>query len=272
MHGPVGRAPPASGEAESPASSADRRTRFAIPRPRRDASGRGHPSARVRLGPRTSAPLPQPDPSPCSETRTSPAPAAALTRAAMWTARPPRSSPLTSTSPVWTPARICTPSDSIAPATSRAQRTACVGEANDAKKPSPVVATSRPPYRSSCTRTSAWCWSSRSRQRRSPHSAARVVESTMSVNSSVVSRRSGSLPVRVPVRNSSISSAMRSMPWEKIRWSSPGSSTSFAPSIPAATSSLCWIGTIRLPLRFITSVGHVIFGIVSSTSDVRVCR
>ena len=80
----------------------------------------------------------------------------AAIRAAMWTANPPRSASRTSTSPVWTPARIWSGSDPIASTMARAHRTAAIGRSKDAKKPSPVVATSRPPKRASSPRPSWW--------------------------------------------------------------------------------------------------------------------
>ena len=52
-----------------------------------------------------------------------------------------------------------------------------------------------------------------------PARAASLVELTMSVNSNVVSIRSGSAPVRAPVRNSSTSSSSSSIPSENARWS-----------------------------------------------------
>jgi tetratricopeptide (TPR) repeat protein len=89
------------------------------------------------------------------ETSTSPASALPATRAPIWTARPPRSAPRTSTSPVWTPARIWIPSEGTAWQIARAHRTARAGLSKVAKNPSPVVAISRPPKRSSSERTMA---------------------------------------------------------------------------------------------------------------------
>jgi hypothetical protein len=56
------------------------------------------------------------------ETITSPGPAVSITRAAMFTPIPVPSSPRSSTSPVWSPARISTPSDLTLPAIAWAQR------------------------------------------------------------------------------------------------------------------------------------------------------
>ena len=53
----------------------------------------------------------------------------------------------------------------------------------------------------------------------------------MSVKRTVASTRSGSGTGRVPVRNSSISSASSSTFPAAIQWSSPGSSTNFASGI-----------------------------------------
>ena len=84
------------------------------------------------------------------------------------------------------------------------------GPSNVARNPSPIVLTSRPLKRASASRTTRWCPSSTSRQRWSPSSAAVRVESTMSVNRTVASIRSGSGAWRAPVRNSSISPSVRS--------------------------------------------------------------
>ncbi len=127
----------------------------------------------------------------------------------MCTASPPRSPSITSSSPVWRPARTCSPSDPMASATDAAHRIARAGPSNVARKPSPVRFTSRPRWRSSAWRNSASWRSRRNRHPRSPISAARRVESQMSVNSTVASIRSGSRSCRVPVRNSSISPITR---------------------------------------------------------------
>jgi hypothetical protein len=70
-----------------------------------------------------------------------------------------------------------------------------------------------------------WCCSSSSRQRRSPIAAASLVESTMSVNSTVASTRSGGAAGRTPVRNSSIGASAASLSPTQGKWSSPSSST-----------------------------------------------
>ena len=55
------------------------------------------------------------------DTSTSPAPAMAITLAPMCTAIPPTLSPISDTSPMWTPARIWMPSGASASITARAQ-------------------------------------------------------------------------------------------------------------------------------------------------------
>src|SRR2546426_2071079 len=60
----------------------------------------------------------------------------------------------------------------------------------------------------------------------------------MSVNSTVVRSRSASGAGRIPVRNSSISSRIASWSPTQGRWSSPGSSTNFAPGIRVAIATL----------------------------------
>ena len=67
------------------------------------------------------------------------------------------------------------------------------------------VFTSRPRNRTSCDRTTASCASSSACQSRSPISAARRVESTMSVNSTVANTRSSATSAWWPVRNAAIS-------------------------------------------------------------------
>ena len=157
----------------------------------------------------------------------------------MWTASPPRSSPRTSTSPVWTPARSWTPSDCRRPRSPDGAP----------HRPRRAVERSEEAVAGRVDLAAAEALELRAHERRDadragrasagrPARAALSSTPTMSVNSSVVSTRSGSLPVRAPVRNSSISSAIRSMPCEYSRWSSPGSSTSSRSGITAATSSL----------------------------------
>ncbi len=72
--------------------------------------------------------------------------------------------------------------------------------------------------------------------RRRARSACRV-ESTMSVNSTVASTRSGGCSCRCPVRNSSISPVTDFMSPTKGMWSTPSSSTSRAPCILRAARS-----------------------------------
>ncbi len=124
------------------------------------------------------------------ETSTSDGAASAATRAPMFTASPPILSPTRSTSPVCSPARTSIPSGRTASVIAMAQRTARAGPSNEAKKPSPAVSISTPRYRASSLRTVAWCRNTTSRQRRSPCSAARRVDSTMSVKSTVARMRS----------------------------------------------------------------------------------
>src|SRR5215212_3553893 len=90
--------------------------------------------------------------------------------------------------------------------------------------------------RLSCTRTMASWASSKACQSRSPISAARLVESTMSVKSTVARTRSSATSAWCPVRNSAISwkdSRHGSTKWYTLR---PGSSTYFAPEMRSATS------------------------------------
>ena len=126
------------------------------------------------------------------ETSTSPAPARAATRAPMWTAIPPTSSPISSLSPVCRPARISMPSvgDAVAGsrrAADRPRRPVERGEEAVAGRVDLVAAEAL-----ELAAHDEWCASSRSRQRRSPSSAACSVEPTMSVNRTVASTRSGS--------------------------------------------------------------------------------
>ena len=90
-----------------------------------------------------------------------------------------------------------------------AHRTARAGPSNVARKPSPMVLTSRPRYRARCARTTWSCRRSRTcRHARSPRAADCAVESTMSVNSTVASTRSstarhatpGQKPLELEVR------------------------------------------------------------------------
>jgi hypothetical protein len=67
-----------------------------------------------------------------------------------------------------------------------------------------------------------------------PFSAASLVESTMSVNSTVASTRSGSTTGLAPVRNSWASSTTVSWSPKNGKWSSPGSSTNWATGMRSA--------------------------------------
>ena len=78
-------------------------------------------------------------------------------------------------------------------AIAEAQRTARAGPSNVARNPSPECFSPRGRGTApSCWRTASSCRSSSARHCRSPSSAARLVESTMSVNSTVASTRSSS--------------------------------------------------------------------------------
>ena len=96
-----------------------------------------------------SRPAPTTVPKTVPEQSTSPAPASALTRAAMWTAMPPTSSPMISHSPVCSPTRTSTPSSAtVASTIARAQRSASDGGPSKVtRKESPTVLTSWPPKR-----------------------------------------------------------------------------------------------------------------------------
>src|SRR6266542_1976929 len=76
-----------------------------------------------------------------------------------------------------------------------AQRIARAGPSNSARNPSPVVLTSRPPCRAISWRISASFRSNRSRHRRSPISAARSGDETMSLNITVARTRPVSDPL-----------------------------------------------------------------------------
>jgi len=128
--------------------------------------------------------------------------ASAPTRAAMCTARSPTTSPMSSTSPVCSPPRISMPSWASRRRMAGAQRIARLGLVNVTRKPSPVVFTARPSKRAISLRTATPWAPRRSRQRRSPSSAARWVDPTMSVNRTVRSTRSFGVTCRIPVRNS----------------------------------------------------------------------
>ena len=76
------------------------------------------------------------------EANTSPAPARFATRDAMWTVRPLASFSRRSNSPACTPARTAMPMSAAERTIAWAQRTARAGPSKDARKPSPVVASS----------------------------------------------------------------------------------------------------------------------------------
>jgi hypothetical protein len=104
-------------------------------------------------------------------------------------------------------------------------------------------------------RTAWWC-SSRTRcQRRSPSSAATLVESTMSVNSTVARIRSGSATGSAPVRNSWVSSITVSWSPKNGKWSWPGSSTNLALGSRWAMYRLACTSASRSPVRCSTSTG-----------------
>ncbi len=86
------------------------------------------------------------------ETSTSPGPAIAATRAPMCTAMPPIFSPITSHSPVWSPARTVMPNERTALTIAEAHRIARAGPSKLAKSPSPAVSISRPRPRSTSRR------------------------------------------------------------------------------------------------------------------------
>ena len=112
---------------------------------------------------------------------TSLARACAAARAPIATAMPATFPSWSSHSPVWTPARISSPSSATAASMACAQRMARAGPSKVVKKPSPAVSRSSPRNRASSRRTTAWCACRRFRQALSPSSAARSVEPTMSV-------------------------------------------------------------------------------------------
>ena len=92
-------------------------------------------------------------------------------------------------------------------------------------------------------------------QASSPSCAARWVDPTMSVNSTVDSTRLVGAALRWPVRNDSISSSTRSASPANHRLSSPSSSTSRACWIRSARYRACSPRTWRSPRRCSSSVG-----------------
>ena len=106
--------------------------------------------------------------------------------------------PTSSHSPVWTPARLSIPSAKrTLSVIDNAHRPARAGPSNVTRNPSPAVSISFPPKLFSSVRTTPWCACKSSRHRASPSSAARSVEPTMSVNSTVPRTRSNS-PAEAP--------------------------------------------------------------------------
>ena len=109
-----------------------------------------------------------------------------------------------STSPAWSPARTSRPRARTPSRMATAQPMARRGPSKVARVPSPVLLTCRPRNRSSWRRTKRSYPSSSSFHRRSPSSAARAVEPTMSVNITVVRTRSDAIIGQSPVRKDCI--------------------------------------------------------------------
>ena len=133
---------------------------------------------------------------------------------------PPTSSPITSTSPVCSPARTSQPEPAHRLDDARAQRIAARGTVEGRQEAvagrldlAAAEAAQLARGRRRCGRPAA------ARQRSSPISAARWVEPTRSVNSTVASTRSGSRSARRPVRNSSTSDTRISGSSTRIRLS-----------------------------------------------------
>jgi hypothetical protein len=201
-------------------------------------------------GPRSSKPNPEPATRSLTvlETRTSLGPASAATRAPVWTAIPAMVPSTSSHSPVWSPARISIPRSRTHSTTAQAQRIARAGPSKLATKPSPVVFTSLPRKRVSCRRTAASCEASSSRQARSPSAAARSLEPTMSVKSTVARTRSGSGSSQPPAPHTSCKK-LSTVPSACCSPSSaamvfPGTSTSLAPGIFSAMNRAPLIGQV----------------------------
>ena len=102
-------------------------------------------------------------------------------------------------------ARISRPRSPSVRRTACAHAIARAGPSKLAKTPSPAVSISRPRNLAISDRTAAWWRAISSRQARSPSCAARSVEPTMSVNSTVARIRSGSWRPPTPVTNRSVS-------------------------------------------------------------------
>ena len=131
-------------------------------------------------------------------------------RAATCTARPLRSFPRRSHSPVCNPARIVSPRPPRACRIARVHWIARVGPVKANTKPSPVVLISCPSKFLSSRRTTVSCSYKTSFHFRSPISETFSVDPTMSVTRTVKRTRSVDVLSRVPVRNSCISSTTRS--------------------------------------------------------------
>ena len=142
------------------------------------------------------------------------------------TASPPISRPITSISPVCTPARISSPGSATALAIARARRIAQPGRANVAR--SRLQRCRLPATEPAARVTCSWC----SSRRIAPSSVPEPNQHRRRVHDVGEQRRrrarSGSAGSRVPVRNSWISTAISSPPTGFIQaaWSSPASSRS----------------------------------------------
>ena len=118
-----------------------------------------------------------------------------------------------------------------------------------------VDLTTRPPQRVTTVRATL-SWRSRTAfHRSSPSSAARSVDDTRSVNRMAQSERVGGGTYAAPVRNRAISAMSASTSAPIARSSSPGRSTSVAPSISSATLVTMSGRCVRLRGRRSTSVG-----------------
>ena len=190
----------------------------------------------------------------------------------MWTAMPPTSSSRSSTSPVWIPVRTSRPSGRSASRIAPAHRIARADRRRSRTRRRRSSSRAGPRCRSICSRTARSCASSSSCQRWSPAAAARAVESTRSVNSTVASTRSGSTSAGAPVTNSSISAMTVSISPTTTTWSMPSSSTSRASARCSASQRDCRTLTARSPRRCSSSTGTRTLGITSRTSISRNIR
>ena len=137
------------------------------------------------------------------ETRISPPDADSMILRATTTPKPSRSSPLRSTSAVWTPMRTSIPRRRRSYLSEPAARRARLGLGNSAKMPSPMCLTTRPASASTHLAETSSCWESSRDHAESPFSVAISVDPTMSVNSRVkVSGRACEV-CTVPVTNRS---------------------------------------------------------------------